>query len=291
MSTKKKLIVVFCLFSVGMFFYLTSLARYSSSSVWNYYLESHGFYFSSDFLGNDKKNVDTLWDGNSVHFNIKNSSNDSLITDYDIRYSVNCEVLSDIPVTCKLNGTNNSSFNGVLSSNSRCINDIDETDVSSFNKTECEIKGYSFENLAVNQDIYFDIVPQDGFELNNVDVKITVSSVSPYKKSISGVFSLFKNSRDLGSITKSIIDSVDYDDLVLTNSYDSKKCVNVRFDSSKRIVDYDDSMSNIILDDSGYIKEFNVSIDGMSNRKIKFFNRDFSYNYSVDDFIVDESGC
>lgn len=291
MSTKKKLIVVFCLFSVGMFFYLTSLARYSSSSVWNYYLESHGFYFSSDFLGNDKKNVDTLWDGNSVHFNIKNSSNDSLITDYDIRYSVNCEVLSDIPVTCKLNGTNNSSFNGVLSSNSRCINDIDETDVSSFNKTECEIKGYSFENLAVNQDIYFDIVPQDGFELNNVDVKITVSSVSPYKKSISGVFSLFKNSRDLGSITKSIIDNVDYDDLVLTNSYDSKKCVNVRFDSSKRIVDYDDSMSNIILDDSGYIKEFNVSIDGMSNRKIKFFNRDFSYNYSVDDFIVDESGC
>ena len=33
-----------------MCFYLTSLARYSSSSVWNYYLESHGFYFSSDFL-------------------------------------------------------------------------------------------------------------------------------------------------------------------------------------------------------------------------------------------------
>ena len=291
MSTKRKLIIFFCLVCFVMCCYLTSLARYSSSSVWNYYLESHGFYFSSDFLGNDKKNVDTLWDGNSVHFNIKNSSNDSLITDYDIRYNVSCEVLSDIPATCTLNGTGASSFNGVLSSNSRCINNIDEVDVSSFNKTECDIKGYSFENLEVNQDIYFDVVPDDGFELTNVDVKITVRSISPYRKSISGVFSLFKNSRDLGSITKSVIDNVDYDDLVITNSYDSRKCVNVKFDSSKRLVDYDDSMSNVILDDSGYIKEFNVSIDGMSNKKIKFFNRDFSYDYLVDDFYIVESGC
>lgn len=274
-----------------MCFYLTSLARYSSSSVWNYYLESHGFYFSSDFLGNNNNNVDTLWDGNSVHFNIKNSSNESLITDYDIRYNVSCEVLDDIPATCRLNGTNNSYYTGVLSSNSRCINDIDETDVSSFNKTECEIKGYSFENLAVNQDLYFDVVPDEGYELNNVQVLVTVNSTNPYKKSISGVFSLFKNARDLGSISKTINDGVDSDDLIITNSFDTRKCVNVKFDSSKRIVDYNDSMSNTSLDASGYIKEFNISIDGMSNKKIKFFNKDFSYNYSVDDFIVTETGC
>ena len=291
MSTKKKLMIVFFFFFVFMSFYLTSLARYKSSSVWNYYLESHGFYFSSDFLGNDVKNVDTLWDGNSVHFNLKNSINDSLITEYDIRYNVTCEVLSDIPATCNLNGTNNSTFTGVLSSNARCINDIDDTDVSSFSKTECEIKGYSWQNLVANQDIYFDIVPTQGYELNNVDVSIVVNSVSPYKKSISGTFSLFKNSRDLGSITKSINDYEDFDDLILTNSYDTRKCVNVKFDSSKRIVDFDDSMSNTFIDASGYIKEFNISIDGMSNKKIRFFNKDFSYNYSSDDFIIDETGC
>ena len=274
-----------------MCFYLTSLARYSSSSVWNYYLESHGFYFSSDFLGNGNNNVDTLWDGSSVHFNIKNSSNDSLITDYDIRYNVSCEVLNDVPAICELNGTNNSYFTGVLSSNSRCINDIDETDVSSFNKTECEIKGYSFENLAVNQDIYFDVVPDDGYELNNVEVLVTVNSTNPYRKSISGVFSLFKNPRDLGSISKVVNDNVDFDDLIITNSFDTRKCVNVQFDSSKRIVDFDDSMSNTLVDASGYIKEFNISIDGMSNKKIRFFNKDFSYNYSVDDFIINETGC
>ncbi len=291
MSSKKKLILVLCLVGAGMCFYLTSLARYSSSSVWNYYLESHGFYFSSDFLGNGNNNVNTLWDGNSVHFSISNSSNESLITDYDIKYNVSCEVLNDAPATCKLNGTNNSYYTGVLSSNSRCINDIDETDVSSFNKTECEIKGYSFENLAVNQDIYFDVVADEGNELDSVEVLITVNSTNPYRKSISGVFSLFKNTRDLGSISKVINDNVDFDDLVIINSYDTRKCVNVKFDSFKRIVDYSDEMSNTLLDEFGYIKEFNVSIDGMSNKKIKFYNKDFSYNYSVDDFIVTETGC
>lgn len=291
MDARKKFILVFCLSGIGLCFLLTCLARYSSSSVWNYYLESHGFYFTSDFLGNNIKNVDTLWDGNSVHFNLRNSSNDNLITEYDIRYNVSCEVLSDIPALCKLNGTNSSNYTGILSSNSRCVNNIDNVDVSSFNKTECEIKGYDYENLSVNQDLYFDIVPESGYELSNVDVKITVNSVSPYKKSISGIFSLFKNSRDMGSISKSIIDNALYDDLILTNSYDTRKCVNVKFDSSKRIVDLFDGMSNVLSDDSGYVKEFNISIDGMSNKKIRFYNKDFSSNYNVDDFVVTETGC
>lgn len=291
MDARKKFILVFCLSGIGLCFLLTCLARYSSSSVWNYYLESHGFYFTSDFLGNDIKNVDTLWDGNSVHFNLRNSSNDNLITEYDIRYNVSCEVLSDIPALCKLNGTNSSNYTGILSSNSRCVNNIDNVDVSLFNKTECEIKGYDYENLSVNQDLYFDIVPESGYELSNVDVKITVNSVSPYKKSISGIFSLFKNSRDMGSISKSIIDNDLYDDLILTNSYDTRKCVNVKFDSSKRIVDLFDGMSNVLSNDSGYVKEFNISIDGMSNKKIRFYNKDFSSNYNVDDFVVTETGC
>lgn len=291
MNTKKKMIIIFSFVGVGICFLLTSLARYSSSSIWNYYLESHGFYFSSDSLGDNKRNVNTLWDGNSVHFNIKNSSNASLITDYDISYSVSCTVLSDIPVTCRLNGTENSSVNGVLSNNSRCINDVDQVNVSSFNKTECELGGYSWQNLAVTQDIYFDIVPIDDYDLQNVEVEITVSSTSPYRKSISGTFSLFKNTPDTGSITKTINDGVDSDDLILTNSYDIRKCLNVSFDSSKRIVDYTNDMENVTTDGNGYINEFDIRIDSKSNKRIKFFNKDFSSNYSVDDFVVTEIGC
>lgn len=291
MNTRKKLIILFSFIGLGVCFLVTTLARYSSSSVWNYYLESHGFYFSSDSLGSDKRNVNTLWDGNSVHFNLKNNSNNNLITDYDIRYTVTCEVLSDIPVVCKLNGTQNSSVNGVLSHNARCVNNVDQVDVSSLTKTECELGGYDWQVLAVNQDLYFDLEATEDYDIQNVEVEITVSSTSPYRKSINGTFSLFKNTPDAGSITKTINDGVDSDELVLTNSYDTRKCLNVTFDSTKRIVDVTNDMSNTDVDANGYVNEFEISIDSKSNKKIKFFNKDFSSNYTVDDFVVTEIGC
>ena len=289
MSTKKKFVIIFCLVGLVLFFTLKSLAR--SSSVWNYYLESQGFYLTSDSLGNDVKNVNTLWDGNSVHFSIKNSSNDSLVTDYDIRYTVSCEVLSDIPVSCKVNGGQTSSFTGVLSSSSRCVNDVDEVDVTSFNKPECEMGGYSWEKIPVTRDIYFDIVPSNNYDVSNVDVRITVNSVSPYSKTLTGEFSLFKNAPDTGSITKTINNSVDYDDLVLSNSYSARKCVRVAFDSTTRIVEFGDNMTNTVLDANGYITQFNTSINGMSNVRFKFYNKDFSSDYNVDDFVITEIGC
>lgn len=291
MNTKKKFIIIFCLVGSFLFFTLRSLARYSSSSVWNYYLESQGFYLTSDSLGNEKKNVNTLWDGNAVHFTIKNSSNESLVTDYDIRYNVSCEVLSEIPVTCKVNGGQTSSFTGVLSSNSRCVNEVDDVDVTLFNKPECEMNGYNWEKIPVTRDLYFEIVPENNYEVSNVDVRITVNSVSPYSKTMTGLFSLFKNAPDTGSISKTINNFVDYDDLILSNSYSTRKCVRVEFDSSKRIVDFDDNMANTVLDTSGYITGFNTSINGMSNVKFKFFNKDFSSDYNVDDFIITEIGC
>jgi hypothetical protein len=291
MCTKKKFIIIFCLSFLILFFVVRSLARYSSSSVWNYYLESKGFYFTSDFLGNEKKNVNTLWDGNSVYFNIKNGSSESLVTDYDIRYSVSCEVLSDIPVMCKVNGGQSSNFTGVLSNNSRCINNVDDVSVSSFGKTECEMNGYDWENILVTRDLYFSIVPLNDFVINNVDVRITVNSISPYSKTMTGVFSLFKNAPDSGSISKTINNFLDYDELILNNSYSSRKCVMVSFDSSHRIVDFDENMSNVVLDEYGYITRFNTSINGMSNLKFNFFNKNFSNENDVDDFIISEIGC
>lgn len=291
MNNKKKLIIISCLVFCGVCFLITTLARYSSSSAWNYYLESRGFYFSSDYLGDNNKNVDTLWDGGSVHFNLKNSSNESLITDFDIRYRVTCEVLENPNVSCKINGTNSSTYNGVLSSNSRCVNEIDEVDVSSYSKSECEIRGYDWENIAVSSDLYFDLIPAENYTVSNVNVRITVNTIEPYKKTINGTFSLFKNSYDSGSITKQVIDGNDSDFLILTNSYNSRKCITVEFDSSKRIADKEDDMSDFLLDQNGYIRKFKLGINALSNKKIIFYNKDFSYNYSVDDFVITEVAC
>ena len=290
---KKKLIILILVVSAILgFSHLTSLARYGSNYVWNYYLESHGFYLNSDTLGLDKKNTDTLWDGSSVHFGVKNYSNNDLITDYDIRYTVTCEVLNNDPYTCKLNGTENSTLNLTLSSNAHCVNETgDSIDVSEYSKSDCEIGGYSWQTLAVTQDVYFDVVANSG-EVNNARVKITVSSTSPYRKTITGTYNLFKNAQSTGEIIKQIYDNELYDELVITNSYDIRKCVLVSFNTSSRTVEKNTDMINPIADQDGYIESFKILLNGKESKVIKFYNKDFSTNYNVDDFtVVESSGC
>lgn len=292
MKKKKKILIILLILTVCTFSYLTSFARYSSNYVWNYYLESHGFYLTSDFLGSDKKNINTLWDGNSVHFNVKNYSNNNLITDYDIRYDVTCEVLNNSPYICKLNGTESSSLSLVLSSNSHCVNNKDSVDVTGFSKTECEINEYEWLDLKVNQDIYFDLISTDGSDINSANVKITVKSTSPYKKTMTGIFNLFKNSQNNGELVKQIYDNELYDELVITNSYGISKCVMVSFDTTSRIVEANSDMISTTVDSDGYINSFKTLIDSKNNKVFKFYNKNLSENYTIDDFVITETnGC
>ena len=258
------LIVVLIGFCLGLF--LTTLARYSSSNVWNYYLESQGFYFSSDNLSNDQVNVDTFWDGSSVHFNLKNFSNNNLITSKDISYQVSCEVIdSDIP--CTLNGTESSTV----------------IDVSSMNKTECEVAGYTWENISVTNDLYFDI---DSDEITDVSVLITVNSTSPFRKTMTGVFNLSKSEVVTGNIDYNVNHYDSFDELIISNSYDTGKCISVSFDSSKRIVDITNDMNIISSDNNGYVNSFSFGVGSMSNDKIVFYNKT---GLDFNDIVVSET--
>lgn len=283
MKKKYKIILIVVLVGLGLSFFLTTLARYSSSNVWNYYLESQGFYFSSDNLSNNQTNVDTFWEGNSVHFNLKNFSNNELITDKDIAYQVSCEVI-DSDATCTLNGTKNSTINGVLSKSSRCINEVDEVDVSSMNKTECEVSGYTWEKTSVTNDLYFDITSEE--DISNVSVKITVNSTTPFRKTLTGIFNLEKNETNNGSIEYNVNHYDVYDELIISNSYDTGKCLSVSFDTSKRIVDLTNDFNILSSDNNNYVNSFSFGIESMNNYKITFYSKDGLTNYS--DIVVSE---
>lgn len=282
MKKRYKLILIVVLIGFCLGFFLTTLARYSSSNVWNYYLESQGFYFSSDNLSNNQSNVDTFWDGSSVHFNLKNFSNNNLISSKDIAYQVSCEVIdSDIP--CTLNGTESSTVNGVLSKSSRCVNEIDQIDVSSMNKTECEVAGYTWENISVTNDLYFDI---DSDEVTEVSVLITVNSTSPFRKTMSGIFNLSKSDVVTGNIDYSINHYDSFDELIISNSYDSGKCVSVSFDSSKRVIDLTSGINILSSDNNGYVNSFSFGVGSMSNEKFTFYNKT---GLDFNDIIVSET--
>ena len=272
MKKKKKIIIIILLLCSCFLFSITTFARYSFSNVWNYFLESQKFYFTSDNLSNNQINTDTFWDGNSVHFNLKNYSNNDLISDNNISYQVECEVI-DGDEECELNGTGRSLVTGVLSKSEGCVNEEDLEDVSSLNKTECETSGYTWEKSLVSNDLYFDITSDN--EISDVSVRITATSISPFRKSMTGVFNLNKSDASTGHIEFRVNHYDVYDELVVSNTYNSQKSVSVSFDSTKRIVDVTNNMTILTTDNNSYVNSYSFSINGMTNEKFIFYSKDY----------------
>ena len=294
MNKRKKIIILFIFISISFSLAIFSFAKYTSSYVKGYYLKSKGFYFESNELKNDKNITNLLWDGGAVSFALKNYSSENLITDSDIRYTLTCEILTEnINATCTINDSNNSTSNLVLSSNASCVNNKDETDVSSYNKTECEVDGYNWVKQKVSQNNYFNVTFSNQNDQNKeIDVKITATSTSPYRKSISAIFKLQKNTRSSGEIIDTNKVFSNYNELILTNTYSQNKCLQISFDSSNRILDVSSVTTNLSYDNNDYVNSFKVNINANSSLKIKFFKRNSNSNLSLNDYVIQQSsGC
>ena len=294
MNKRKKVIILFIFISISFSLAIFSFAKYTSSYVKGYYLKSKGFYFESNELKNDKNITNLLWDGGAVSFALKNYSSENLITDSDIRYTLTCEILTEnINATCTINDSNNSTSNLVLSSNASCINNKDETDVSSYNKTECEVGGYNWVKQKVSQNNYFNVTFSNQNDQNKeIDVKITATSTSPYRKSVSAIFKLQKNTRSSGEIIDTNKVFSNYNELILTNTYSQNKCLQISFDSSNRILDVSSVTTNLGYDNNDYVNSFKVNINANFSLKIKFFKRNSNSNLSLNDYVIQQSsGC
>ena len=280
---KKKILTLFLIIAFTSLLTKTSLAKYAYKKINNLYFESHNFYFDSDKLGIDNKYSDTLWDGKSVHFNLSNSFGDKVF-DQDINYEVECVVLNnDVP--CNLNGTGKNKITGTLSHSEKCINELDDIDTSNYNKTECELHGYKWSKSVALQDLYFDVT------LDNAVVKITATSIYPYKKELTSTFTLIKNVADAGSLKKELNDLEDSTHLIITNTYEEKKCVLVEFDNNKTVVDVENNMFDI-KSSGEYVNSFKVNIDGKSNKKLVFYKKNKDDKLSTDNYKVSvSSGC
>lgn len=292
------LLLIVVIISVILIYYTFTLARYVANTIWDYYLVSKGFYFSSDYLGtNVVKNVDNVWDGSSVHFNIKNSLNQAVVTTYDINYRVVCTIEGEASsyAECQLNGTSSNELEGVLSNFEACVNDTgDGVEVSSFNKTECELRGYKWEHQEAIQDLYFDIIVTDEeYELLDVVVRISVISTAPYRKTLAGTFSLHKGEVDGGKIAMEYKNYQNYDRLIITNSHSTNKCLKISWDASKLLIDANgDEFSDYSIDSNGYINEIRFNLNAKNSLSYIFYKRDFEQIFDVTEFSVDEDdGC
>lgn len=287
--TKTLLISVLALFAILLLTKGVTYAKYASNSVWNYYLESKDFYFSSDYLDLESvKNVNNNWDLNNINFNIKNSYNDLLSTEYDINYKVTCTTNNE-NVLCNLNDTNKNIFNGVLSSSFKCINEVDTTNVSELDKTECELNGYEWKSMVSTKELYFNLTSDVEYE--SIVVNIKVESTSPFKKILLGTFELTKDKSINGVVSLNYYNFFNYDRLVVSNSYNEEKCARISFDSTKLRIET--PLTDIISyekDENGYVNSIILNIEEKKNKTFKFYKLD-DVVHTKDEFTIIELDC
>ena len=288
MKHRKYLIIIFLYTLALMVVYFgTTYAKYVYKEAHNYYLQSKGFYFTSDYLDvNTKQTVNNYWDGSSVYFNIKNNINESIVTDYDINYKVKCTT-NNANATCNLNGSGKNEIDGVLKLNAVCENNTsDGVDTSTFTYEECSSNGYTWNNKVVSEEMYFDIV---GDDISRVNVNLEISSISPYKKTLVGKFILnkVKTTTDIDIKYK---DYSEYGILNLRNNSNTTRCVVVSFDPNNLLVNEYNTAKSYTKNSDNYIDSLTISINSSSSANYKFYKKN-NITYDASSFTIVDIDC
>lgn len=288
MKHRKYLIIIF-LFTLALMvvYFGTTYAKYVYKEAHNYYLQSKGFYFTSDYLDvNTKQTVNNYWDGSSVYFNIKNNINESIVTDYDINYKVKCTT-NNANATCNLNGSGKNEIDGVLKLDAVCENNTsDGVDTSTFTYEECSSNGYTWNNKVVSEEMYFDIV---GDDISRVNVNLEISSISPYKKTLVGKFILnkVKTTTDIDIKYK---DYSEYGILNLRNNSNTTRCVVVSFDPNNLLVNEYNTAKSYTKNSDNYIDSLTISINSSSSANYKFYKKN-NITYDASSFTIVDIDC
>lgn len=261
-------------------------AKYASSAVFNYYLSSQGFYFDSEDLTYDtKNNVDTMWDGGKVYFTINNSANDALASETDIVYEVACEMTEENTTKkCLVNGSNSNTYKGTLSASYGCSDDVSkDKETCTANKGEWIAQ----ESLAT---LYFEVIDESGDEVLGANVKLTVTSVKPYKKELSATYNLIRDNSEIGDLSMKYEEGTIKSRLIVTNSYNENKCVAVSWDAKNFVYDLNsfDALGTG-HDSDGNINSVYFMLNKLDSTTLEFFEKDSSTDYGELHFNLVES--
>jgi len=271
-----------------------TFAKYVFNAIWDYYLESKGFYFTSSQLGDNTVTIMDDWDGGSISFDVKNSKSPLLITDYDINYKAECTIIGkDADYTeCVFTGTNSNELVGTLSSVKACINNTeDEVDVSEYSKSDCELEGYDWTPQIAIANLSFDVnLTDNNHEIEDLTVNVKVTSLKPYRKTLSTNYVLAKNNVAAeGNVVMTYKNYQNYDRLIVSNTYDENKCVKISWDSNDLLIGTSKGFFDAFDEDNnGYINEIEFSIGAKRSVSFIFYKRDFKQTYNVSDFTLEK---
>lgn len=263
-----------------------TFSRYVYSKVIDYILETNKFYFNSDKLTKDGKIYEiNNWSGTdpfNIEFDLNNRKNNLLYSDSDIEYELNVECEED--TLCSITNKN-----GVI---------------------------YKEENSEI---FNLTITPKRVFNVNEeVTIKVTGKSLSPYKKTLSATFKIKVGTQGLTyeikdeklqpylmfNITNTrqsyfartafgsynVGDEIIAEDYLALSDADKKKFSSARitlsFNPNIVILDTTTNITKnsekqyTTVDGISYISSITFDMGAVSSMAIRFYKKDTSKNYT-----------
>ena len=240
MKKKKKLnkqikySVIISLMLLSSYFIANLSAKYKIDLFTSHSIESKEFYFSSDIMANNDKNVFSKnWDGTGsleINFNVKNYENMRLCSPDDISYQISVEKLNDA----------NNELNAEVYQNNKLITENQKLVGNKISESNYVLK-------VSKSDKYND--------LNNLKLKLVLKSTSPFVKEISREIqiSIVKTESDVKMINYS-----DYVELNFQVNGDTSN-KNIAYDNTKLILDKSNLLSSdIFVKTNDNINSFNL---------------------------------
>ena len=230
---KKKIIIIAVIVVVLLILVNFTKALYTSSTILDYYFNSKGFYFETDY--EKTQNVYNFWDGSQLEYNVTNSKKDKYTED-NISYEVTCVVPNG--VVCKINGVNR--------------------------KYQSTLRG----GRVSSEKIYLDVETTN----KDVEVQVITKSISPYEKTINNTLVLHKDEDVVGSYSYELVNYDKYSLLNISNYYNQDKCFNVKWNNPDLRVSVSD-VTVVASDTNGYANEFTKNVPRNETISIKFYNQ------------------
>ena len=237
---KKGLYIVLSVIIISILTFIT-YSKFKYNSMWDYYFSSKSFYLESDNLSIDNKvNTNNMWDGSAINFVVKNYNNDDLVTSDDIKYEIRCNT-NNVDVKCNLNNTKSNIIEDIIKSG-------DKRDVN----------------------LYFTL--ESNVDYSDIEVNISLKSLSPYQKELKGKYILHKVNDVDNKITYDIVNNKLYSMLNIKNDLENDKCISVIILNNNIRVLKDNNMFDIALDEEGYINNFSINVSKLSNYGVKLYS-------------------
>ena len=241
---RKRIFIIVAVIVMISLIYILTFAKFKSNSLLDYFISSKNFYFESDSLSTDEKEiVNNMWDKSAISFKVKNFDNQDIATEDEIRYSVECNT-NDSNINCYINNTTS-------------------------NKVNLSIAG----NEKREETISITVDSQN--EINDVEVSVIVKTTTPYEKTLRGKYILHKVDTIESNIEYEIVNNEVYSNMLLTNNTNENKCLSISINNNDIKV-YETVDMFDISSDNDYINNFKLNLDGNTTYDVKLFNSNSS---------------